>query len=140
MSGVAVLDSAAYALHAVAYMIAPANFLLTDLHRIAFSSVAANFAEHFGADRIASTLKAISENAEMTQLREIKNVLGHRASTTRAFGSSATGTWELQHHQLSSGVQKIEIDRTTTLRTRNALSTQLALLANAARDFAIAHF
>src|SRR6266513_4666319 len=102
MSGVAVLDSAAYALYAVAYMIAPGKFLLTELHRIAFSSVAVSFATHFSADPLASTLKAISENPEMIQLREIRNVLGHRASTTRAFGPSATGIWELRHHHLSS--------------------------------------
>jgi hypothetical protein len=138
---VAVLDSAAYALHAVAHMIAPANFPLTDLHRITFSSVTANFGENFASDRIASALQAICDDLEMSRLREIRNVLAHRVSTIRDYhSSSATPTWDLQYHLLSSGLQKIEIDETTTSRSRNALSAQLACLANAARDFARTHF
>jgi hypothetical protein len=141
MSAVAVLDSAAYALYAVAHMIVPAHFPLVDLHRITFASVAATFDKDFGSERIASVLRAMCDDSEMSQMREIRNVLAHRESTIRAYNSSsATATWDLQRHLLSSGLQKLEIDRTITSKTRNAMSVQLALLANAAVDFARVHF
>lgn len=142
MSATAVLDSSAYALYAVGNMIAAAVFPLSDLHRINLEAVATTFGQQFASDEISSVLKGIWDDVQMRELREIRNVLAHRAATTRSFGGdwSPTGTWQLEHLQLPSGAQKTDIDRTTTSTRRNALSAKLAAVTEAAVKFARAHF
>jgi hypothetical protein len=142
MSAIAVLDSGAYALYAVANMIAAARFPLSDLQRISLQFVATAFTQQFASDKITSVLKQICDQDQMKQLRQIRNILAHRAATTRSFGGdwSPTGTWQLQHQQLPSGVEKIDIDKTITSTMRTALSAQVAVLTKAAVDFAKTHF
>jgi hypothetical protein len=141
MSAVAVLDGAGYALYAVAHMIRPADFSLADPHRIKLSSVAEDFNKHFAPERIASALKDSCDNHEMRQMREIRNVLAHRAATLRDYTSSSpTATWDLQYHLPASGAGKVKVDRAITGDMRTALSVQLGVIVDAACAFVRTHF
>src|SRR6266702_2800177 len=92
-NSVSVLDSCAYALHAIGNMLDARSFPLTgqNLKAADLRGVATSFEERFASDAVAVTLVSIHADPLATELRDVRNFLTHRVASTRSYIMSATG-------------------------------------------------
>jgi hypothetical protein len=134
-NAVSVLDSCAYALHAIANMIDPAAFPLTgrSLRTADFQGVTESFEQQFPADSLAIALVSTNADPLATELRDLRNILIHRVASTRSYVLSTAGPdppvrWEIDHLEASSGIQALSIDSPLTARYRSWLSGRLNAL------------
>jgi hypothetical protein len=135
-NSVSVLDSCAYALHALANMIDSPAFPLTSqsLRTEDFRRVARSFEQQYPADSLAVALVSTDADALATELRDLRNILSHRVASTRSYVLSAAPgpnppvRWELDHMEASSGIQALSIDSQLTARYRSWLAGRLDAL------------
>jgi hypothetical protein len=129
-SSVSVLNSCAYALHAIGNMIDPAAFPLTGQSlRTDFRGVAKSFEQQFPADLLAGELVSTNADALATELRDVRNFLSHRVASTRSYiMSNPPARWEIDHLEPSSGVQALPIDTELTGRYRSWIAGRLNAL------------
>jgi hypothetical protein len=145
-NAVSVLDSCAYALHALGNMIDPAAFPLTgqNLRTAHFRGVAKSFEERFPADPLTVALVSSNADALATELRDFRNFLTHRVASTRSYVMATSGPnppvrWEIGHLEALSGVQAIQIDSQLTGQYRSWLSSRLAVIFAAMNNFVRSH-
>ena len=145
-NSVSVLDSLAYALHALGNMIDAAAFPLTgqSLRTADFRGVANSFDKRFSADALTVALVSTNADALATELRDFRNFLTHRVASTRSYvmatsGPNPTVRWEIGHLEALSGVQAIQIDSRLTGQYRSWLSTRLAVIFAAMNNFVRSH-
>jgi hypothetical protein len=103
-NSVSVLDSCAYALHALGNIIDAAAFPLTgqSLRTAHFRGVANSFEERFPADPLTVALVSTNADPFATELRDFRNFLTHRVASTRSYVVSTAGQnppvrWEIGH-------------------------------------------
>jgi hypothetical protein len=141
-NSVSVLDSCAYALHAIGNMIDAAAFPLTGqrLRAADLRGVAQFFKQNFPGDTLVAALISTEADALATELRDIRNFLSHRAASTRSYFVSTSGQnppprWDVSHLEALSGVQAFTIDSQLTSRFRSWLAGRLATLFEAINLF-----
>jgi hypothetical protein len=145
-NSVSVLDSYAYALHALGNMIDAAAFPLTgeSLRTAHFRGVAKSFEEPFPADPLIVALVSTNADPRATELRDFRNFLTHRVASTRVYFRSTAGPnppvrWEIGHLEALSGVQAVQVDRQLTGGYRSLLTGHLDLLLAAINNFVRSH-
>jgi hypothetical protein len=135
-NAVAVLDSCAYALHAIGNMLEPLQFLLTgpSLRAADFRRVVKQFRCDFPSEPVSAALKAMDAHAIASELRDIRNILSHRVASTRAYtlstgpGPDPPAVWNVDHLEPSSGLRALAVDAQITGRYRAWLSQELTAL------------
>ena len=141
-SSVSVLDSCAYALHAIGNMIDAAAFPLTgqSLRTANFRGVGKSFVAGFPADSLAVALVSINADTLATELRDFRNFLTHRVASSRSYVMPTTGPnppvrWEVSHLEALSGVQALPIASQLTGRYRSWVIGRLDVLFAAINSF-----
>lgn len=145
-NSVSLLDSCAYALHALGNMIDAAAFPLTgqSLRAADFRGVTKSFEQRFSADPLTVALVSTNADPLATELRDFRNFLTHRAASTRSYVMSTAGPnppvrWEIAHLEVLSGVQTIQIDSQLTGQYRSWLSSRLDVIFTAINNFVRSH-
>jgi len=142
-NSVSVLDSCAYALHAIGNMIDAAAFPLTgqSLRTADFRRVAKSFEQQFPADSLAVALVSTDADALATELRDVRNFISHRVASTRSLfrstkpGPNPPDRWEVGHLEALSRVQALPIDSQLTGRYRSWVTGRLDVLFAAINSF-----
>lgn len=145
-NSVATLDSLAYGLYAIGAMVDPKVFVLTAaaLRNIQLHTAGKLFTQTFPSEPLGKSMLTSATDATGQDLREIRNALSHRASSTRTFEmspspeSASCGTWRIDHLQLRSGAQALSINTQTTSRYRQWLAAQLETIIGYACSFVYA--
>ena len=145
-NSVSVLDSCAYALHAIGNMIDAAAFQLTgqNLKAADIRGVAKSFKQRFPTDALAAALVSTNADALATELRDVRNFLSHRVASIRSYVMSTTGPnppvrWEVGHLEARSGIQALSIDTQLTRRFRSWAAGRLNSLFTAINGFVRSH-
>src|SRR5215211_5629249 len=113
VSGLSVIESFCYAMYAMAAMIKPGRFPITtseNKKNVHPRMVAEKFASVFSIEPVTQELGALINHQDYEDLKDVRNVLAHRASPARhhsvthpvgqesEFGPSLWGTWRLDAH------------------------------------------
>ena len=145
-NSVSVLDSCAYALHALGNMIDAAAFPLTgqSLRAADFRGVTKSFEQRFSAYPLTVALVSTNADPLAMELRDFRNFLTHRAASTRSYVMSTAGPnppvrWEIGHLEALSGVQTIQMDSQLTGQYRSWLSSRLDVIFTAINNFVRSH-
>jgi hypothetical protein len=87
-SAVSALEATFYGLYAIGGFLAPSQFPLAtaeNQRNVTPSTTRAAFARAFGGDAMVGTMDSVTGDSKYRELREIRNVLTHRAAPGRMF-------------------------------------------------------
>lgn len=135
------LECLAYGLAAIGEHLRPDVFpVTTKPWTINFNSVPRMFAQAFPNEPLTKALTGINDSAEMTSLRDTRNILAHRAAPARTYSETLA---------TSSGGDAATVGPTawlgdvlnedTTRRPRGWIADALARMLNEAVSFTAAH-
>lgn len=132
-NSVAVFDSCAYALYAMASIFEAAKFPMTPdrLRKVDFRSVATDFATHFPTEELTKKLSSIQGDLRQAEIRDIRNLLAHRVASTRSYtlstgsGPNPAPVWYIDLYSPASGMTSFDIDGELTNRYRSFLAKSL---------------
>lgn len=136
-NSMSVLDSFAYAIHALGHMVDPPSFVLTGKAlKVDFRGVVHSFQKQFLTDPFSAELISTEGDSLLVELRDLRNVLTHRVASTRSYISSEQIVrWHIGHLEPVSGLQSLVIDSALTPRYRTWIAARLSVLFAELRGF-----
>jgi hypothetical protein len=135
-SSTSVFDAYCFAMFAMGAILAPNKFSMADERKIDWQFTLNAYRKSFQSDPMLATLERLRDDPAYVELREIRNVLTHRAIPPRHFslpvGSNRKPTAML-------GQLNIDLGTNTTLERRKQVTRLLRTAMEAARTFVDSH-
>jgi hypothetical protein len=136
-SAVSALEAAFYGLYAIGGLLAPSQFPLAtaeDQRNVSPSTTRVAFTRAFGGDPIVGAMDAVTGDSAYRELREIRNVLTHRAAPGRRFFLQA-GVPDAVPVPDEWKVLGIRMDKDMTRTRQKDLARLLSMLLEGGRAF-----
>jgi hypothetical protein len=141
-SGISVFDAFYFGMFAIGTLVLPPNFPLSttdDEKRVHPQSTIKAYLQSFPGDPFVSVLDAIIEDQAFKELRDIRNVLTHRAAPPRALGLAVGAGASIPRARTAHHIS-IEINAGTTSSRRKEIARLLSKALEAAHEFVAARF
>lgn len=133
VSAGSVFDAYAFGMYAIGALLVPNNFSLAEEWKIDWKSTTTRYRDAFSNDPILRVLDNIWNDSAFEDIRNVRNVLTHRAVPPRHFTmSSRMATTRIADVDLT-------ISETTTRSRREHLVRLLSTAVDATRTFVAAH-
>jgi hypothetical protein len=139
MSGLSVFESFAFGLYFLGNALRPSDFPdVATPRKITLKVTAKAFTTAFPSAAITGLLTGLPQNAALSEIDEIRNLLAHRLSGRRSrhsFGDGQT-TWHEDTWHIPGAGTKLTFDEEFLQRHLDDITGLLTSLASAARAFA----